>query len=100
MLQEDIELMHSMGVNSYRFSIAWTRILPSESKIHELLLYVIYYCLVKLVDQMLSSQLTPPPPEGRFGLVNPDGVAFYNDLIDALLQKGRAKIICAMGPKF
>ncbi|CAN6240130.1 unnamed protein product [Urochloa humidicola] len=51
---EDIELMHSLGVNSYRFSIAWTRILP----------------------------------RGRFGHVNPDGVAFYNDLIDALLQKG------------
>jgi beta-glucosidase/6-phospho-beta-glucosidase/beta-galactosidase len=28
MLQEDIELMHSLGVNSYRFSIAWARILP------------------------------------------------------------------------
>ncbi|KAK1687039.1 hypothetical protein QYE76_047887 [Lolium multiflorum] len=25
---EDIELMHSLGVNSYRFSVAWTRILP------------------------------------------------------------------------
>ncbi|CAL5015965.1 unnamed protein product [Urochloa decumbens] len=52
--KEDVELMHSLGVNSYRFSIAWTRILP----------------------------------RGRFGHVNPDGVAFYNDLIDALLQKG------------
>ncbi|KAK3144273.1 hypothetical protein QOZ80_4AG0310850 [Eleusine coracana subsp. coracana] len=51
---EDIELMHSLGVNSYRFSISWTRILP----------------------------------RGRFGNVNPDGVAFYNALIDALLQKG------------
>jgi beta-glucosidase len=30
MLQEDIELIHSLGVNSYRFSIAWARILPSE----------------------------------------------------------------------
>ncbi|KAG9446574.1 hypothetical protein H6P81_012702 [Aristolochia fimbriata] len=26
---EDIELMHSMGVNTYRFSISWSRILPS-----------------------------------------------------------------------
>ncbi|XP_021318919.1 probable inactive beta-glucosidase 14 isoform X3 [Sorghum bicolor] len=51
---EDIELIHSLGVNSYRFSIAWARILP----------------------------------KGRFGHVNPDGVAFYNALIDALLQRG------------
>ncbi|CAD6344168.1 unnamed protein product [Miscanthus lutarioriparius] len=51
---EDIDLIHSLGVNSYRFSIAWARILP----------------------------------KGRFGHVNPDGVAFYNALIDALLQRG------------
>ncbi|THU74666.1 hypothetical protein C4D60_Mb04t35790 [Musa balbisiana] len=51
---EDIELMHSLGVNSYRFSISWSRILP----------------------------------RGRFGGINPQGVAFYNKLIDALLLKG------------
>ncbi|XP_072984167.1 probable inactive beta-glucosidase 14 isoform X1 [Typha latifolia] len=51
---EDIELMHSLGVNSYRFSISWSRILPS----------------------------------GRFGDVNPKGIAFYSSLIDALLLKG------------
>ncbi|XP_068650484.1 beta-glucosidase 18-like [Aristolochia californica] len=52
--QEDIELMHSLGVNSYRFSLSWSRILP----------------------------------QGRFGGINPEGIAFYNDLIDALLRKG------------
>ncbi|PIA30694.1 hypothetical protein AQUCO_05400061v1 [Aquilegia coerulea] len=26
--EEDFELMHSLGMNSYRFSISWTRILP------------------------------------------------------------------------
>ncbi|KAL5213850.1 hypothetical protein ABZP36_003002 [Zizania latifolia] len=51
---EDTELMHSLGVNSYRFSISWARILP----------------------------------RGRFGDVNQDGVAFYNALIDSLLQRG------------
>ena len=28
--QDDIELMHSLGTNAYRFSISWARILPSE----------------------------------------------------------------------
>lgn len=27
-LQEDIEIIHSLGVDAYRFSISWTRILP------------------------------------------------------------------------
>ncbi|GJN27056.1 hypothetical protein PR202_gb15039 [Eleusine coracana subsp. coracana] len=56
---EDIELMHSMGVNSYRFSIAWTRILP----------------------------------RGRYGDLNPDGITFYNAIIDALLQKGIEPVV-------
>ncbi|KAI3881907.1 hypothetical protein MKX03_021276 [Papaver bracteatum] len=51
---EDIELMDSLGVNSYRFSISWARVLP----------------------------------RGRFGVVNPSGIQFYNNLIDALLRKG------------
>ncbi|KAH7653640.1 Beta-glucosidase protein [Dioscorea alata] len=28
MYKEDIELMHSLGVNAYRFSISWSRVLP------------------------------------------------------------------------
>ncbi|XP_077226677.1 beta-glucosidase 18-like [Tasmannia lanceolata] len=51
---EDIELMHSIGVNSYRFSLSWARILP----------------------------------KGRFGEIDPVGIDFYNNLIDALLLKG------------
>ncbi|KAM0916604.1 hypothetical protein ACQ4PT_009977 [Festuca glaucescens] len=51
---EDVDIMHSLGVNSYRFSISWARILP----------------------------------RGRLGGVNPAGIAFYDRLIAALLQKG------------
>ncbi|XP_042518471.1 beta-glucosidase 18-like [Macadamia integrifolia] len=51
---EDVELMHSLGVNAYRFSISWSRIQPN----------------------------------GRFGEVNPVGIQFYNNLINALLLKG------------
>ncbi|TVU15268.1 hypothetical protein EJB05_38779 [Eragrostis curvula] len=50
----DLELLDSLGVNSYRFSISWARIVP----------------------------------RGRLGGVNSEGVAFYNRLIDVLLQKG------------
>ncbi|XP_066343407.1 beta-glucosidase 16-like [Miscanthus floridulus] len=50
----DVEILQSLGVNAYRFSISWARILP----------------------------------RGRLGGVNAGGIAFYNRLIDALLQKG------------
>ncbi|CAO2042989.1 unnamed protein product [Urochloa humidicola] len=50
----DVEILQSLGVNAYRFSISWARILP----------------------------------RGRLGGVNQEGIAFYNRLIDALLQKG------------
>ncbi|CAM0903812.1 unnamed protein product [Alopecurus aequalis] len=51
---EDVDILHNLGVNSYRFSISWARILP----------------------------------RGRHGGVNQAGIAFYNRLIAALLQKG------------
>ncbi|KAL2944140.1 Beta-glucosidase 18, partial [Bienertia sinuspersici] len=51
--REDIEILGNLGVDAYRFSISWTRILP----------------------------------KGRFGEVNPNGVMFYNKIIDKLLFK-------------
>ncbi|KAG5141241.1 hypothetical protein JHK84_035009 [Glycine max] len=50
---EDIELMSSLGVNVYRFSISWTRILP----------------------------------RGIYGDINPNGIMFYNKIIDNLLLR-------------
>ncbi|CAN1826293.1 Beta-glucosidase 46 [Linum perenne] len=54
---EDLDLMSDLGVNSYRFSISWARILP----------------------------------QGRFGMVNEEGIDHYNLLIDELLQRDRVK---------
>lgn len=51
---EDIDIMESLGVNAYRFSISWSRVLPS----------------------------------GSSGLINPNGIKFYNNVIDNLLLKG------------
>jgi beta-glucosidase len=51
--RDDVALMRSLGINAYRFSIAWSRVLP----------------------------------DGR-GRVNPEGLAFYDRLVDALLENG------------
>jgi len=49
----DIVLMQQLGLNAYRFSVSWSRILPAGK-----------------------------------GAVNPRGVAFYDRLVDALLERG------------
>lgn len=51
--REDVALMRELGLNAYRFSVAWPRILPA----------------------------------GR-GSVNPQGLDFYDRLVDELLENG------------
>jgi beta-glucosidase len=51
--REDIALMRQLGVNAYRLSVAWPRVVP-----------------------------------GGDGPVNPKGLAFYDELIDGLLEAG------------
>lgn len=51
--EEDIALMKAIGLQAYRFSIGWSRVLP----------------------------------QGR-GAVNPAGLAFYDRLVDRLLENG------------
>ncbi|XP_076905572.1 beta-glucosidase 18-like, partial [Bidens hawaiensis] len=51
---KDIEIIQSLGVDAYRFSISWARILP----------------------------------RGRFGEANPNGILFYNKILDDLVLKG------------
>jgi len=56
---EDIALMQRLGVQAYRFSVAWPRVLP----------------------------------QGR-GAVNEAGLAFYDHLIDSLLEAGIEPWLC------
>ncbi len=56
--EEDIALMMELGVTAYRFSIAWTRVLP-----------------------------------GGTGEVNEAGLAFYDRLVDGLLEAGIAPFV-------
>lgn len=54
--KEDVNLIKNMGMDAYRFSISWSRILPRGSV--------------------------------KFGGINREGVAYYNNLIDELLENG------------
>lgn len=51
---QDIEIIQSLGVDAYRLSMSWARILP----------------------------------KGRFGDVNPNGIMFYNKILDELTLRG------------
>ncbi|OIJ93162.1 GH1 family beta-glucosidase [Streptomyces monashensis] len=51
--REDIALMRQLGVDAYRLSVAWPRVMPAGT-----------------------------------GPVNPKGLAFYDELVDALLEAG------------
>jgi beta-glucosidase len=59
---EDVQLMKKLGVQSYRFSISWTRVLPDGS------------CSV--------------PGDLKTCNLNDKGVEYYTQLIDALLEAG------------
>ena len=52
-LEEDLDLVKALGVDAYRFSVSWPRILPTGS-----------------------------------GAVNEAGLAFYDRLVDGLLERG------------
>jgi len=59
--KDDVELMSSLDVRAYRFSIAWSRILPNGT-------------------------FSGSSSSSAGGGVNRDGIEFYNSLIDTLLQ--------------
>ncbi|KAG5884737.1 hypothetical protein JTB14_037766 [Gonioctena quinquepunctata] len=57
--KEDVQLLKEIGVDEYRFSIAWTRILPT----------------------------------GLINNINPEGIDYYDDLINELLKNGIEPVV-------
>ncbi|MFW5711687.1 MAG: GH1 family beta-glucosidase [Spirochaetota bacterium] len=55
-MQEDVGLMKQLGLNAYRFSIAWPRVLPDgRGKVNEK--GIDFYS--RLVDELLAAEITP-----------------------------------------
>ena len=85
-MEEDVRLMAGLGLNAYRFSIAWARVLPEGAgRINEKGLD--FY--ERLVDELLGRGITPMAtlyhwdlPEGldnRGGWLNPDISDWFAD---------------------
>ena len=84
--------MHEMGLDAYRFSISWSRLMPGNY----------CPCLKKEVTNVKNHVSLPSLftleleefqvvymsiADGR-GAVNPKGLEYYNNLIDELLKHG------------
>ena len=77
-LQEDVQLMVETGLEAYRFSISWSRLIPSKiTHFKEIRTWAIFYSLL----------IVTVPSDGR-GPVNPKGLAYYNNLINELISQG------------
>ncbi len=84
--EEDVELMAALGVNSYRFSISWPRLLPDGvGKVNQK--GIAFYN--KLIDKLLSKNITPMITlfhwdlpyelEKRGAWLNPDSVKWFEE---------------------
>uniref|UniRef100_A0A0E0M394 4-hydroxy-7-methoxy-3-oxo-3,4-dihydro-2H-1,4-benzoxazin-2-yl glucosidebeta-D-glucosidase n=1 Tax=Oryza punctata TaxID=4537 RepID=A0A0E0M394_ORYPU len=72
--KEDVKLMYDMGLDAYRFSIPWPRLIPGRhNHINKVVLRTEY--LLNISDN------------GR-GEINPKGLEYYNNLIDELIMHG------------
>lgn len=89
---EDIKAMKQLGVNAYRFSIAWPRIFPQgKGQINEK--GVDYY--IRLVDALLENDITPfatlyhwdlpQALQDKGGWYNRDTVYAYVDYVHAIV---------------
>jgi len=93
-LAEDVELMAEMGLKAYRFSIAWSRILPQGSgKINPK--GIEFYS--RLIDLLLEKNITPWPTLFHWdlplllefeknGLLNPEISELFKNYADICFQ--------------
>ncbi len=91
---EDIGLMHDLGIQAYRFSVAWPRVVPRGiGPINQL--GVDFYD--RLVDALLAANITPfvtlyhwdlpQALQDRGGWANRDTVAAFVDYTDAVVKR-------------
>ena len=85
--------MHELGVDAYRMSIAWPRLIPgntldrvSTERLNKKYVSVFHYSIVG--SALLIFYITFLLHLDGRGAVNPKGLEYYNNLIDELLSYG------------
>ncbi|KAG0499843.1 hypothetical protein HPP92_004534 [Vanilla planifolia] len=96
--KEDVQLLVDLGMDAYRFSISWSRILPKgRGKVNPEGVQYYNNLINELLDKGIKPYATlfhwdlPQALEDEYGgrgKVNPEGVQYYNNLINELLDKG------------
>jgi len=89
MTDVDVPLLKSLGVNAYRFSISWSRLIPQGESSGGSIGGFASSVGWKMSDrQELTAGCRACLTGGKDDPVNPAGIAYYNKLIDALLAHG------------
>jgi beta-glucosidase len=90
---EDVDLMRSLGLNAYRFSLAWARLLP-EGRGRVNAKGVDFYS--RLIDRLLEAGIRPSVTlfhwdlpaalDDRGGWLNPDSVGWFADYAEVAFR--------------
>jgi len=97
--KEDVALMSELGVNAYRFSVSWPRILPEGTgRINQKGLD--FYD--RLIDELLSKNITPVLTEYHWdlpealgekgGFRNPDYSSWFEEYTDVLARRYKDRV--------
>jgi beta-glucosidase len=92
--QSDVALMKSLGLNAYRFSVSWSRVLPEGVGVVNPLGLGFYE---RLVDALLKAGIEPTPTlyhwdlpaalDDRGGWLNPDIAHWFADYAQTMFRR-------------
>ncbi|HRX72053.1 MAG: beta-glucosidase [Candidatus Competibacteraceae bacterium] len=91
--REDVALMGELGLNAYRFSIAWSRVLPEgQGRVNPLGLDFYQRLVDALLERGIQPMATlyhwdlPAALDRRGGWLNPDSAAWFADYAQVLFR--------------